>query len=87
MIKEITYIEHYAGSFEQGLQVCIYCGKVITDYTGHWVTPGGGKLTGFQEGPIWTTGVNPIETTSERPLENYGGDDPYKRIIRKCTDR
>lgn len=86
-MKDITYIEHCAGSFEQGLQVCIYCGKVITDYTGHWVSSDGAGLTGYQEGPVWITGVNPVETTSEMPLENYGDDDPYKRIIKKCTNR
>lgn len=36
--KEITFIEHEAGEYEDGLQVCIYCGEVVTDFSdmGNW---------------------------------------------------
>jgi len=38
--KEITFIEHEAGEYEDGLQVCIYCGEVLADFSemmkGEW---------------------------------------------------
>lgn len=83
---DITYVEHHAGSFEDGIQICIHCGHIITDYSGgNWASTDGNPPRGFQEGPIYITGKNPIETTTIKPLENYGGDDPYKRTIVKCV--
>lgn len=85
-MKEIVYTEHHAGTFEDGLQVCIHCGKVICDYTGHWMTDSPNKtLNGFPEGPIYVTGTNPIQWTIVKPEENYGGDDPYCRKVIKCV--
>lgn len=83
--QELIYTEHYAGVFEEGLQVCIYCGKVICDYTGHWVSDSGEQIQGWPEGPVYMTGINPVQTMVDKPLENYGGDDPYKRKIVKCV--
>lgn len=85
-LKELIYIEHLAGAFEEGLQICTLCGKVITDYTGSWASTDGKTPRGFPEGPVWLTGTNPVQTMAIKPEENYGGPDPYKRVIRKCTD-
>jgi len=84
MIKELTYTEHHAGAFEDGLQICIHCGTVICDYTGEWLSSNGTVVQGFPEGEIYVTGTNPVQWTSIKPLENYGGDDPYIRKIVKC---
>lgn len=83
---EVIYTEHLAGAFEDGLQVCVLCCKVITDYTGEWATSDGSKPQGFPEGPIYQCGTNPVQTMALKPLENYGEKDPYKRIIKKCTE-
>ncbi len=85
--KEIIYTEHVAGTFEQGLQVCILCGHVICDYTGHWMSNDGSEIKGYPEGKIYITGTNPIQTTTIKPLENYGLEDPYIRKIKKCVDK
>lgn len=84
MKKELTYIEHHAGTFEEGLQICIHCGHIICDYTGDWLSSSGDAPKGFAEGPIWMQGVNPVQITTIQPLENYGGDDPYTRTIIQC---
>jgi len=85
--NEIVYVEHHAGSFEDGLQICVLCGKVIADYTGHWVNDNPyPQIKGWPEGPIFITGTNPVTTTTERPLVNYGGNDPYTRKVIKCTN-
>ncbi len=84
-MKERIYIEHQAGEFVDGLQVCILCGKVITDYTGDWVSDKPlSPLLGFPVGKVWIHGST---TTTDRPLDNYGGGDPYKRVIKLCTDQ
>ncbi len=77
-----------AGTFEDGLQICTLCGKVLTDYTGGGFMSDrpNAVLAGWREGPVYVTGVNPVQTTILKPLENYGGDDPYKRIIVGCTE-
>ncbi len=31
-MKEIIYIEHEAGEFENGLQICIFCGEKLHEY-------------------------------------------------------
>jgi hypothetical protein len=85
MENELTYTEHRAGVFEDGLQVCILCGKVICDYTGSWLSEHGGTIKGFPEGTIYVTGKNPVQWTILKPLRNYGGDDPYIRKIVKCV--
>lgn len=86
MGKEVIYIRHQAGTFEDGLQICVHCGKIICDYTGHWVSADGGSgPMGFPEGAIWVTGTNPIQWTIAEPMENYGGDDPYIRKIVNCV--
>ncbi len=84
MKEEIIYIEHYAGGFEDGLQICIHCGAVICDYTGHVLSADGSSPKGFPVGKIYVTGTNPVEWTIIEPLPNYGGDDPYTRTIVKC---
>lgn len=85
MKEELIYTEHRAGVFEDGLQICIHCGKVICDYTGSWLSSDGYVPRGFPEGEIYVTGKNPVQWTAVKPLENYGGDDPYKRTIIKCV--
>ncbi len=87
-MQEIIYIEHEAGEFENGLQICIYCGEKICDYTGAWLSMGMVEPPkGYAEGKIWRTGINPVQTTTFKPKENNGPDDPYIRKIKKCTDQ
>lgn len=86
--KEIIYTEHLAGTFEDGLQVCILCGHILCDYTGHWVSDSNATnatIKGWPEGKIYTTGINSSTTTIIEPLENYGPEDPYTRKIVKCV--
>lgn len=84
--KEIIYIEHEAGEFEDGLQVCRLCGAILCDYTGEWVSTNRNKLKGWPKGKIYVTGINPIQTSIYKPKENYGTEDPFYRCIIKCTD-
>jgi hypothetical protein len=85
-MKELIYTEHQAGSFEDGIQICTLCAKVICNYAvGEWVSNTGEAPHGFPEGPIYVTGTNPVQWTTVKPLENYGGDDPYTRKIVKCS--
>lgn len=87
-LKEIVYIEHIAGVFEDGLQCCKRCGHIITDYTGNWMSPDPSpSFYGWPEGFIYTTGKNPIQTMTEKPKENYGGNDPYKRTVKSCIEK
>jgi hypothetical protein len=88
MKKELIYVEHFAGDFEDMIQVCIYCGKVITDYSGGgWVSSDDSALKGYASGSVWMTGTNPVTTQAYKPEKNYGPDDPFTRKIIKCTDR
>ncbi len=84
-MEELIYTEHHAGTFEAGLQICILCGEVLCDYTGHWVSTDGKAPLGWPEGKIYMTGFNPVTTTTVKPLENYGGDDPFIRKIVPCN--
>ena len=79
--KEIIYTEHKAGEYEDGLQICVLCGEILTDYTGVWMTSDGRPPQGFPEGKIYKAGN---ETTSIKPEEYYGPDDPYIRTVIKC---
>lgn len=85
-MSEIIYTEHQAGSFEDGLQICILCGQIISDYTGHWASNDGSPIKGFPEGKIYITGTNPVQTTTIKPLKNFGNGDPYMRKIVKCIN-
>lgn len=84
-MKELIYTEHEAGDFEDGLQICILCGKVITDYTGSWVSSDNSSIRGFAQGKVWQTGTNPVQTMGVEPLRNYGDGDPFIRKIIKCV--
>lgn len=84
-MKEIVYIEHRAGVFEDGLQICVLCGIVLVDYTDDWLSTRPGPLHGWPEGPLYRTGVNPVVTMIEPPLENFGRHDPYTRVVKKCV--
>jgi hypothetical protein len=87
MKEEIIYIEHLAGAFEDGVQICINCATVLTDYSsGNWASSDGSAPRGFPEGPLYVTGTNPVTYMVTKPEKNYGGDDPYERVIKKCTD-
>lgn len=86
--KEIIYVQHRAGSFEDGLQVCTLCGQVICDYSsGNWMSNDNSKITGYREGLIFITGTNPVTTSIERPKKSYGPEDPYIRIVIKCDQK
>lgn len=89
MLKELIYIEHEAGEFENGLQICIFCGEKICDYTeANYMSSDGPFIPkGWAPGKIWRTGINPVQTTTFKPKTNNGGDDPYFRKIIKCTDK
>ncbi len=86
MKRQLTYIEHFAGEFVDGLQVCAMCGAVITDYTGNWVSSDGVKPKGFPHGPIYTTGINPVQWTTVMPEESFGINDPFVRTIKSCLE-
>lgn len=88
IMQQLIYIEHEAGEYEHGLQICIFCGEKICDYTGDYlVSPGGFTPKGYAPGKIWRTGINPVQTTTFEPKENNGKDDPYIRKIIKCADK
>lgn len=83
MKEELVYIEHQAGDFEDGLQVCVLCGEVICDYTGHWMSSDNSPIRGFASGTVYKY---KNETTTINPEEGfYGVSDPYKRIVKKCV--
>lgn len=87
MNKELVYIEHRAGVFEEGIQICVLCGEVICDYSGNnWASLDGTKPPGWPEGPLYMQGKNPTMITSTRPEINYGEDDPYTRIVKPCVN-
>jgi hypothetical protein len=86
-MKDLIYTEHEAGTFEDGIQICVHCLMILCDYTsGAWDCIGG-EPKGFIEGPLYITGVNPRQYTTVKPKLNYGGGDPYLRKFVLCTDR
>jgi hypothetical protein len=85
-VREIIYVEHKAGTYEDGVQICVHCGMILCNYTtGHWKSMDGTAPKGFREGPVYITGKNPIQYLVEMPRESYGEDDPYIRKIQKCV--
>ncbi len=49
------FVRHYVRDMESDLmQVCIYCGELISDYRNSMVY-GGGKISGFKEGYIYVS--------------------------------
>ncbi len=49
-------IEHEAGKMVDGVQSCVRCGEIITDYR-NTQTPGGGHgLQGFPMGIVYVSG-------------------------------
>jgi len=59
----MKYTQHIVGELIGGIQTCVICGAVITDYRGTMVPDGTPPLRGFPAGPVYIRGVNPIETT------------------------
>jgi hypothetical protein len=41
---------HEAGELVNGIQVCVYCGEILTDYRGAMVPDGTPPLLGFAPG-------------------------------------
>jgi hypothetical protein len=84
-LQELIYIAHKAGDFEDKIQVCVHCGKVLADYTGSWYSDDGSIPKGWPPGEVISQNGN--LTMVGVPLENFGGEDPYKRIVKYCTDK
>lgn len=80
----ITYIQHVAGVYEDGLQLCRYCGKILIDHTGSWATtdptgnPGSWTEgeTISQSGGFTMVGTPPLSAPNER----------IQRVIKKCIE-
>ena len=63
------YIKHIVGEMdESGMQMCVICGKVITDYRGAMTPIGSPPLKGFDAGAIY---IYQNMTTIVEPDEEY----------------
>jgi hypothetical protein len=75
-----TWIEHQVGEIEDGIQQCIFCSEIITDYRGA-VTPSDGikprALKGFAAGPVYVLPGNPRQTMTPDPRPEH--------YVKHCT--
>lgn len=83
-VSSFTYTQHIAGSFEDGLQVCRLCGKVLADYTGSWATTDPtGRPASWPEGEIITQAGGFTMVGSPPPSAPH---ERCQRHFKKCTD-
>jgi len=63
------YVKHITGEMdESGMQRCVICGHIITDYRGAMVQVGSSPLRGFDPGAIY---IYENITTIVEPDEEY----------------
>jgi hypothetical protein len=68
MNREYTYVRHIVGEMtEEGIQGCVICGEIITDYRGAMVPEGTPPLRGFDAGDIYVLKGNPTITQTGEP--------------------
>lgn len=61
MTAGLNYTKHIVGELVGGIQRCVICGLVITDYRNAMVPDDTPPLRGFPEGPVY---VRANETTT-----------------------
>jgi len=85
-MTELIYIQHHAGTFENGIQVCIFCGHVLCNYDKNWKSVVGDHVNSIPEGKVYIcTHNNSTTLITIRPDENYGPRDQYRRKVVKCV--
>lgn len=60
--------KHRVKEMQGGVQKCIDCGKIITDYRNAVVPSGQGALQGFPEGNVYMSTGNPRMSCSDAGL-------------------
>jgi hypothetical protein len=83
-MHQLVYIEHLAGEYVDGIQVCRHCGTVLCNDTSLM------KLNvdqippqGFPPGPLY---VCAGMSMTVRPERSYGPDDMYERTVKPCVE-
>lgn len=67
MKTEVT--KHVVGELIGGIQRCLICGYIISDYRNAIYPEGTPKPTGFPSGAVYVWDINPIVMTTEPPPE------------------
>lgn len=67
-----VYKKHIAGEMNsEGLQMCVICGEILTDYRGAMVPKGSAPLTGFPSGDIYVSKGSPTISQTSNPSPEY----------------
>jgi hypothetical protein len=57
------FVRHIVGQLDEGVQRCVICGEIISDYRNTMMPAGTPPPKGFGAGEVFVKGGNPIETT------------------------
>ncbi len=69
------YISHICGALIDGVQRCVLCGEIISDYRGAMVEAGSGPLKGFEEGK--TICISELKNPQIFTSTEYMGENDY----------